>query len=63
MAQLRYSTSLKMTEIIEKYEKVIGSLRELLKQKDSVIEDKDKIIMGYERFIRENLKNKGGKNG
>jgi hypothetical protein len=31
-----------MTEIIEKYEKVIGSLRELLKQKDSVIEDKDK---------------------
>ena len=44
---------------IEKYEKIIGSLRDLLKNKDSVIIDKDKIILGYERFIRENLKNKG----
>ena len=46
-----------MTDI-EKYEKIIDSLRDLLRQKDSVIIDKEKIIMGYERFIKENLKEK-----
>jgi hypothetical protein len=56
MARLRYSTSLRMSETIEKYEKIIDSLRELIRQKDSVIVDKEKIIMGYERFIRQNLK-------
>ena len=58
MALLLFNIFLKMSETIEKYEKIIGSLRELLRQKDSVIVDKEKIIMGYERFIRENLKEK-----
>jgi hypothetical protein len=57
MARLRYNIFWKMTDI-EKYEKIIDSLRELVRQKDSVIIDKEKIIMGYERFIKENLKEK-----
>ena len=43
---------------IERYEKIIGSLRKLLNHKDSIIIDKDKIIQGYEEFIRRNLKEK-----
>lgn len=46
---------------INHQDKVISSLRELLREKDSVIADKEKIIKGYEKFIRNNLKEK--KNG
>ena len=55
---------MKLTEV-QKYEKIIDSLREIIEQKDSVILDKDRIIEGYQMFIRERLQNilKEKKNG